>query len=142
MTIEDTHNGLLPVSRLIVVLSCIEIERSLTTTVTCLRIDMVCLVSDKDNWLLRKIIYGHTILAWIVERRVQALNGSEAEVDTIGISTLEILHFVYLDLLTVNLDLLRKKILVRSGIKKVITRLLNDIGTINEEQEIAVALFV
>ena len=139
---EDTHNRLFPVGRFLVSLSYIEIDSRLSSSIARLGIDVMRFVCNQHHLLFRKIIYRHAVLTRIIKRRVQALNGSKAEIDTIGISALEILHFVDLHLLAVDFYLLGKKVLIRSGIQEVVTRLLYDVCTIHEEKEIAVTLFV
>ena len=73
---------------------------------------------------------------------MQFLNRGETDVDVVGIRSLEILHRRYAHAAIADDKFLVEKIFDGGGIEKVVFGLFNDVGGIDKEQEVTIALLV
>ena len=70
------------------------------------------------------------------------LDCREADVDVIFVDTLEIVNLCYLDLFPFKIDVLAEEVLRCARVEEIIFRFFNDIGGVDEKEEVAVAFLI
>ena len=107
-----------------------------------LDVDVVRFICQKHNLLLGEILKGERVLLHRRQICVQLLNRREADVDGVFIDTLKISHLCHLNAFAIKKDVFAEEIFGGERVEEVVLRLLNDIGGIDEEEEVAVTLLI
>ena len=103
---------------------------------------MVCLIGNQHDFLLVKIIKGHTVFLCHPQFRMESLRGGKANIDSVLVCILKIVHPIDADVFAIKNNLIRKEIFCGCRIEEVLSRLLNDVREIDEEQEITISLLI
>ena len=73
---------------------------------------------------------------------MQLLNGCKADIDVVFVDTLEIIHLRHGDRLPFKTHVLTEKVFCSARVEEVILCLFDDIGRVDEKEEVAVAFLI
>ena len=99
-------------------------------------------IGDQDDVVFAKIFEGDGVFLVGGQVGVQFLDRGEADVDVVGIRAFKIIHRRYAHAAVADDKFLIEKIFDGGGVEKIIFRFFYDIGGIDKEQEVAIALLV
>ena len=104
---------------------------------------VVGFVADENKFHVLEILKREPVLAHVEQKPGrQHLDWNELDVDAMLVGLVEIFHFAHQNLFSTDDDFFGEEIFWGICVKEVVFGLLNDVVWIDEEHEVAVALFV
>ena len=99
-------------------------------------------VGYQDDAVLSEVFKGDGVLSLGRQIGVEFLDGRETDVDVVVVDTLKVSNRCHGNLIAADMDGVVEKVFGGVGIEKVVLCLFDDVGGIDEEEEVAITLLV
>ena len=103
---------------------------------------MVGFIGNQDDFVLAKVFKGQGIFLFAGQIGVQLLNRGEADADVIGVDRFKVFDGRNVHAAIPDVNVRIEQVLDAGGVEKVVFGFFDDVGGMDEEQEVAIALLV